>query len=103
MIEKRLRIQFLHNGGTSVHEYGHDGKGKTVSPLEALNEPWILTYARWLEFKGVDPTQVRDIFMPDGLFAKFSRLPTGELGFETTGLAGWVIENLTNAEKKARG
>jgi hypothetical protein len=62
--ETMIHITFFDNGQTMAFENGHQvGKAQ---------EPWILTFAEYLEGQGIDPTKQKMI-LPNGRRVKIIR------------------------------
>ena len=66
-----MKITFFDQGTTMAFE-----NGKQVCIAQ---EPWILTYARYLESKGIDPTD-HYYELPDGRKARIIRVAEEEPG-----------------------
>lgn len=68
-----MNITFFNNGNTIAFENGQQ--------VPIAQEPWILTYVRYLVENGIDPTR-HNITLPNGERAKI---------FKTEGGYNWEI------------
>ena len=78
-------ILFFNNGNTFVA----DEHGRQMGELQ---EPWILLYAKFLESKGIDPTQVV-IDLPNGDKAEIFRTSEGGLNWNIGGFRSATRES----------
>lgn len=66
-----MKIKFFDGGATMAFSNGQQ--------VAIAQEPWILTYVRYLESKGIDPTE-QDYELPDGRKVRILRFAGDEPG-----------------------